>query len=162
MTTTPPAPRAERITDEQKPEPAAQLVDGTDRDDKRSSEQHLAAAGVLLARFPHGYRQQETKYLRGTLRRLSRALADGYGPAAVVLAAQRHDQPEHNPTRTLEHALRELAADVHAGACPECGHDPDGPRPICDACNPDRDTLTPAELEALAAAGWLTDEEQHA
>ena len=47
-----------------------------------------------------------------------------------------------------------------AGACPACGHDPDGPRPICDACNPDRDTLTAAELDALAAAGWLTTEDE--
>ena len=158
-TTTPPAPRAETIT-EQNPEPVDQL-DGPHDRDKHDSTQHLAAAGVVLANLPHGYQQQQDRYRRGTLHRIARALAAGYGPAAVVLAAQRHDQPEHNPTHTLELALRGLAADVLAGdACPECGHDPDGTRPICDRCNPDRDTLTAAELAAVAALRARLDAEE--
>ena len=152
----------------QKPEPVGELVDGSDRDEKRSDEtrteqQARTAAGVLLARFPDGYDQQEQPYRLATFRRLSCVLADGYGPEALPLgpeailaAVWRHDRPEHNPTRTLDRALRELAADVLAGACPECGRDPDPLRPICDRCNPDRDTLTAAELAAPVSYTHLT------
>ena len=147
-TATPPASKPEKKDHDDKPEPSAEQTE------------QQRTAGHVLAAFPAAYRQQPRWVRAQVLELVSAALAAGYGPAALVSAAHRHDRPERNACHTLRRSLTELASDVLAGACPACGHDPDGPRPICDACNPDRDTLTAAELDALAAAGWLTTQDE--
>lgn len=159
-TSTPPAPRA---GERDKPNPATvdELAAAHDHDDDRETPQQQTPAGDVLAALPAAYRQQPGWVRARLVARLAQVLEAGYGPAAIVAAAHRHDRPERNACRTLEHALRELRADVLAGACPACGRDADDDRrPICDACNPDRDTLTADELAALAALGWTTEEPQ--
>lgn len=124
-------------------------------------------AWSVLAELPSWLRQCEPWVRRRLAERIDRALtgtpygpsSNGYGPAAIVGAAERYaDSPDalvgasvpetdaQRHTRALSAALAMLAADVAAGACAECGHphreaDPGSCR-CCDAYRPDQ--LAPA------------------
>ncbi len=115
----------------------------------REAEPVLAAILDVLAPMPTWFRPR-------VMDRLSRALDDGYGPRALVRAADEHFRAEAAHDRQhlaeLQRMLGYLRSDVLAGACAECGQNSrEGLAvEICPACNRDDATeVDPGELERL-------------
>ncbi len=124
-TSTPPAPKPERST----------------------RHPHTDA---VVAQLPDTMRRIPDHYRRGIIRRIDQALTAGYGPAAILRAA---NITAGTGVPALRAALAALSADTLTGACRTCGQHPDdGPsRHLCDACHPDQHTLTEAQLATIAA-----------
>ena len=91
--------------------------------------------------------------------RLTRALDDGYGPAALVRAVEEHFDHEASGEgrhlAELERTLGYLRGDVLAGGCATCGQNPhdDFGREVCLTCHPERtDEVDPAALQRVLAS----------
>lgn len=115
----------------QEPDPR----DGT-RKRRRASPSALAAAGRLLPRFRADLVRCETHYRRGIIRRAALFIDAGFGPEALVRAANELtvDVIDGNHNDAFRTALATLAVDVRLGACRGCGRDVDdfGHHPACE------------------------------
>jgi hypothetical protein len=109
------------------------------------------SGGAVLAALPPSYRTAPRWARRHLAILIAGALADGYGPEAIVAAATRAPAGADDHVPALRAALRGLRADVLGGACTDCGQHPDdGPlRHVCDRCHPDSDILSDADQAAL-------------
>ncbi|MEU4607557.1 hypothetical protein AB0F43_31620 [Kribbella sp. NPDC023972] len=103
---------------------------------RQASPSALAAAGRLLPRFRAELVRCEAHYRRGIIRRTALFIEAGYGPEALVRAANELtvDVIDGNHNDAFRTALATLAVDVRLGACRGCGRDADdfGHHPDCE------------------------------
>jgi hypothetical protein len=103
---------------------------------RQASPSSLTAAGRLLPRFTPDLVSCAAHFRRGIIRRAALFLDDGYGPEAVVRAANELTVgiTDGNHCDAFRQALASLASDVLAGACKGCGRytSEDGHHSGCD------------------------------